>query len=247
MLFRSVLEERQLVARTGWRPADVRATLESLVEAGKLQRLATPAALVASLARLSELRAQTLATVDSFHQKEPLLDGIAKEELRKRVFGAAPEALLEAVLGELVQAGELLAAGDRVKRAGRAITLSAEEEQAKQASERAFAQAGLKVPAVKDVLTQVKVEPKRAQKIITILLREGVLTKVSEELLFHRTALEALSELLRRYKQQKGDRLSVPAFKELTSVSRKYAIPLLEYLDRQRLTRRVGDERVILL
>ncbi len=243
----AVLEERQLVARTGWRPVDVRGTLESLVAAGKLRRLATEASLVASPARLSELRAQTLAAVDSFHQKEPLLDGIAKEELRRRVFGAAPEALLEAVLGELVEAGELSAAGDRVKRAGRAITLSAEEEQAKQVIERAFAQAGLKVPAVKDVLTQVGVEPKRAQKIINLLLREGVLIKVSEELLFHRAALEGLSELLRRYKLQKGERLSVPAFKELTGVSRKYAIPLLEYFDRQRLTRRVGDERIILL
>ncbi|MGH9862868.1 MAG: selenocysteine-specific translation elongation factor [Candidatus Acidiferrales bacterium] len=243
----AVLEERQLVARTGWRPADVRATLESLVAAGKLRRLATQASLVAAPARLSELRAQTLAAVDSFHQKEPLLDGIAKEELRKRVFGAAPEALVEEVLGELVRARELLAAGDRVKRAGRAVTLSAEEERAKQVIERAFAQAGLKVPAVKDVLSQVEVEPKRAQKILAMLLREGVLAKVSEELLFHRAALEALPELLRRYKQQKGERLSVPAFKELTGVSRKYAIPLLEHLDRQRLTRRVGDERVILL
>jgi selenocysteine-specific elongation factor len=52
--------------------------------------------------------------------------------------------------------------------------------------------------------------------------------------------------LLQNYKKSKGPRIGVPVFKELTGITRKYAIPLLEYLDRQRLTRRIGDERVIL-
>jgi len=103
------------------------------------------------------------------------------------------------------------------------------------------------VPSVKEALAPVGVEAKRAQKIVNILVREKILVKVSEDLLFHRAALERLPELLRRYKREKGERLSVPAFKELTGVTRKYAIPLLEYLDRQRLTRRVGDERQILV
>ena len=103
------------------------------------------------------------------------------------------------------------------------------------------------MPAVKDTLAKTAVELRRAQKIVNILVREGVLVKVTEELLFHRAALERLAELLRGYKQKKGERIAVPAFKELTGVTRKYAIPLLEYLDRQRMTRRVGDERQILV
>jgi selenocysteine-specific elongation factor len=91
------------------------------------------------------------------------------------------------------------------------------------------------------------VDAKRAQKIVQILLREGALVKVTEGLLFHRQALNELPPMLRDYKNQKGEELSVPAFKELTGVTRKYAIPLLEYLDRQRATRRAGDQRVILL
>ena len=127
------------------------------------------------------------------------------------------------------------------------VTLSREEEEARKIIEQAFAKAGLTVPAVKDVLAKTAVEAKRAQKIVNILVREGVLVKVTEDLLFHRAALERLAELLRSYKKQKGERIAVPAFKELTGVTRKYAIPLLEYLDRQKLTRRVGDERLILL
>ena len=244
---KGAMDERRLVARTGWRPADLRAAIDALVAAGELRRVATAPLTVANAARLAELRARTLAALDAFHQKEPLLEGIPKEELKGRVFGRAINPLFAAVVGELAEAGELVLAGDTIKRAGRTVTLSREEEDAKQVIEQAFARAGLTVPAVKEVLARVGVEPKRAQKIVHILLREKVLVKVSEDLLFHRAALERLPELLRSYKQKNGERLSVPAFKELTGVTRKYAIPLLEYLDRQRLTRRVGDERQILL
>jgi selenocysteine-specific elongation factor len=99
---------------------------------------------------------------------------------------------------------------------------------------------------VKEVLAQLAVESRRAEKILQILLRDKVLVRVTPELVFHRTALERLPALLATYKKTKGERIGVPAFKELTGSTRKYAIPLLEYLDRQRLTRRAGDERVIL-
>ena len=72
------------------------------------------------------------------------------------------------------------------------------------------------------------------------------LKRVSPELIFHAEALGRLGPLLLGYKKTRGERIGVPAFKELTGITRKYAIPLLEYLDRQRLTRRMGDERVIL-
>jgi selenocysteine-specific elongation factor len=202
--------------------------------------------LVVRTEQFEELAARAAAAVEAFHKQEPLLDGMAKEELRARVFGRAPEEVLQAVLAELARSGSVEVSGERVKRAGREVELSQEEARAKQLIEAAFYEAGLRVPAVTEVLAKSGVEAKRAQKIVLLLLREGVLVKVTEDLLFHRAALEALPELLRGYKCQKGERISVPAFKELTGVTRKYAIPLLEYLDRQRLTRRVGDERAIL-
>ena len=83
------------------------------------------------------------------------------------------------------------------------------------------------------------------RKIVTLLLREKLLIKISEELVFHHSALERLRREMASYKM-KSPKIDVTRFKELTGVSRKYAIPLLEYLDRERVTRRVGDERVIL-
>jgi selenocysteine-specific elongation factor len=102
------------------------------------------------------------------------------------------------------------------------------------------------VPPVKEVLARLAVEARRAEKLLQILLREKILVRVSPELIFHRQAMADLKEKLANHKRAKGERISVPVFKELTGVTRKYAIPLLEYLDRERVTRRAGDERVIL-
>jgi selenocysteine-specific elongation factor len=90
------------------------------------------------------------------------------------------------------------------------------------------------------------VEAKRAEKLLHLLLREKQLMRVSQELIFHQEALAHLKERLLTYKKSNGERISVPGFKDLTGITRKYAIPLLEYLDRERVTRRMGDERVIL-
>jgi len=121
-----------------------------------------------------------------------------------------------------------------------------EEAKAKEQIEAAFAAAGLAVPSAKEVLATLSLEAKRSEKLLQLLLREKALHRVTPELIFHREALAQLRAKLAAYKKAKGERISVPAFKDLTGITRKYAIPLLEYLDRERLTRRQGDERVIL-
>jgi selenocysteine-specific elongation factor len=103
----------------------------------------------------------------------------------------------------------------------------------------------LKVPSLKEVLGGLKVDRVRAQKIVTLLLRDRILIKISEELVFHHSALMDLRQRIAALKNR-TPKIDVGRFKDITGVSRKYAIPLLEYLDRERVTRRVGDERVIL-
>ena len=120
-----------------------------------------------------------------------------------------------------------------------------DETESKQTIEQAFASAGLKVPSLKEVLASLKVDKVRAQKIVTLLLREKTLVKVSDDLVFHHKALTDLRQKIAALKST-SPKIDVGRFKDLTGVSRKYAIPLLEYLDRERVTRRVGDERIIL-
>ena len=120
-----------------------------------------------------------------------------------------------------------------------------DEAESKKKIEDAFASAGLKVPALHEVIAGLKVDKSRAQKIVTLLLRDKILIKISDELVFHRSALEELRRLVMTQKT-KSSKMDVAKFKELTGVSRKYAIPLLEYLDREHVTKRIGDTREIL-
>jgi len=125
------------------------------------------------------------------------------------------------------------------------VVMKDDEAESKKTIEAAFASAGLKVPALSEVIAGLKVDKSRAQKIVTLLMRDRVLVKISDELVFHRGALEELRRQMAAFKV-KSAKIDVAKFKEMTGVSRKYAIPLLEYLDRERVTRRVGDAREIL-
>jgi len=140
---------------------------------------------------------------------------------------------------------KLEVSGELLRLAGHGVVMKDEEAEAKRTIESAFSTAGLKAPYLKDVLAGLPVDKVRAQKIVTLLLRDKVLVKVSDELAFHREALEDLRKLMAEQKK-KTPRIDVGAFKDLIGVTRKYAIPLLEYLDRERVTRRVGDVREIL-
>jgi len=154
--------------------------------------------------------------------------------------------IFRAALEELAAEKKLELAGELVRRTGAVVTLLPEEARSKEQIERAFDKAGLTVPPVKEVLGQLSVDAKRAEKLMQLLLREKSLVRVTAELVFHQRALQEMKARLGEYKRQKGERISVAVFKELTGISRKYAIPLLEYLDRERVTRRAGEERVIL-
>jgi selenocysteine-specific elongation factor len=238
-----------VIARTGWLEKEARETAARLAEASKLRVISQEPFVVAATEIVAACVARLREEVEKFHQANPLVEGIPKEDLRGRAARPAgregPE-VFRAALEELIAAREVVVSGDLVKRAGREIALLPEEARAKVEIERAFERAGLAVPSLKEVLAKLSVEEKRAQKLLKLLLREQVLVKVTEDLVFHRAALGRLREVLADYKRQRGEHLPVAAFKELTGISRKYAIPLLEYLDRERVTRRVGDARVIL-
>jgi selenocysteine-specific elongation factor len=230
----------QAVAETGWRANEVEDIAVELARRGEIVRAGET---LLSREAFLETRAATETSVQTFHRTNPLMEGIGREELRDRLL-LSPEVFTTA-LDALVGEGKLALAGDQIKVAGRSVVMKDEEAEARKMIEIAFAQAGLKVPALKEVLAGLPVEKARAQKIVTLLLRERVLIKLGDDLVFHRNALDDLRRSVTEYKAR-SPRIDVGKFKDLAGVSRKYAIPLLEYLDRERVTRRVGDERVIL-
>jgi selenocysteine-specific elongation factor len=191
----------------------------------------------------SAANVHVLRAVKIFHDANPLVAGMSKEELRDRA-NLGTE-VFHSVLEGLVAEKKLEVAGELVHLPGRGVVMKDEEAESKKIIEQAFASAELKVPSLKEVLAGLKVDKIRAQKIVTLLLRDKVLIKISEELVFHQSALLELRHKVAALKTT-APKIDVARFKDMTGVSRKYAIPLLEYLDRERVTRRVGDERVIL-
>jgi len=235
----------QIMARTGWGDAEIEQIAHRQAAAKRLRVIGDQPFTIASPKLVAGYAANLRIALEKFHQANPLLPGIPKQDLRGRA-GKTRAEIFAAALDDLVKTGVVAVSGDLVQRAGREIALSAEEAQAKKLIEEEFERAGLTVPSFATVLEKLPVESKRAQKILQILLREKVLIKVTDELIFHRTAVAQLREMLVKYRRERGNKLPIPIFKELTGITRKYAIPLLEYLDRERVTRRVGDERVIL-
>jgi selenocysteine-specific elongation factor len=230
----------RLIAETGWTKNVIETHLAQVLKAGAVVRAGN---LFLHLPALEALKLNILRTAGNFHKKNPLVGGISKEELRAQV-GASPE-VFEAVTAMLIRDKQLEVVGDLARLPGHGVVMKDEEAESKEKIERAFASAGLKVPALSEVIAGLKVDKVRAQKIVTLLLRDKLLIKVSDELVFHRIALEDLRRQMAVYKA-KSSKIDVAKFKELTGVTRKYAIPLLEFLDRERVTRRVGDAREIL-
>jgi selenocysteine-specific elongation factor len=230
----------KLIAETGWTRKVIETQLATTVSSGAVVRwndqfLHFPA--------LEDLKSQLRTAVEAFHKQNPLAAGVGKEELRALLNATA--GVFALALAKLQQEKKLEVEGDWVRLPGRGVVMKDEEAESKKRIEEAFAAAGLKVPALQEVLAGLKIDIARAQKIVTLLMRDKVLIKISDDLVFHRTTLEELRRQVAAYKK-KSPKIDVAKFKELIGVTRKYAIPLLEYLDRERITKRVGDEREIL-
>ena len=134
---------------------------------------------------------------------------------------------------------------DRVRLKGSGVRLSAgDEARALDRIEQAFRGTGLQVPSVEEVIRTVSLPREQGRRLVALLTRRKKLVKVNETLFFHTDSIEEVKRKLREYKKQQ-DRIDVPTFKKLAGVTRKYAIPLLEHLDRERVTRRAGEYRVI--
>jgi len=232
-----------LTARAGIDPARVPAFVDALV-AGKHAARAGDVLVAAAIdARLEGAIAVTLA---EHHQRQPLSEGVPREELREQLFTRGSAAVFDAVLERLAAAGTIVAR-DRVALATHRLELTPDEERARAAIERLYLEGGLTPPDAAGIAAAAGVAPAVADRMLKLLQRQKVLVRV-DTLLFHEAALKRLKAAVSALKTSAGSaaRIDVATFKERFGVTRKFAIPLLEHLDRERVTRRVGETRVVL-
>ena len=239
------LDESEVLSQTAVEKHTARDLVKTLVTQSRLRLVSEEPYQVISPAIFAQLMDRIVKCLDTFHHQNPLLAGIPKEQLYSSgVKGCRPQAF-RAALNELAAKQRIVVENDLVRLAGSTVVLGQAETAAKAHIEQAFLEAGWKVPSVDEVLATLSVPRDQAQKLVALLVKEVRLIKISENLIFHSTSIERLRRLLSEYKKQ-DNRIDVGKFKDLTEISRKYAIPLLEFLDRERVTRRVGDSRLIL-
>ena len=191
---------------------------------------------------LRQLSSRLLSALQAHHETQPLSEGMSRQEIRERIFGRAAPAVFEHVVGALVADGRVVGT-DRLAVASHRVSLSPDDARAGEVIEQLFRDAGLAPPDEAAVVAAAKVPGPVVDRIAKFLVRQKRLVKI-DTLLFHADALARLKADVREMRGQAG--VDVPSFKERYGITRKYAIPLLEYLDRERVTRRVGNSRIVL-
>jgi selenocysteine-specific elongation factor len=228
-----------LISRAGLAPSSAEASIGRLVRAGSIVRVAD---LLVSPLVLRGLGERLLTALKTHHQAQPLSEGLPREEARERLFGRSSLHVFDHVLATLAAERQIVVR-DRLALAGHRVALSGEDSRTRDEIERILRDAGLAPPDAATLQTLVNAPAPIVDRIAALLVRQKTLVKL-DALLFHADALAQLKADVRGLKA--NARVDVPAFKERYGLTRKYAIPLLEYLDRERITRRVGDARVVL-
>ena len=235
------LSRSALIGRAGLPPEQVDIIARDLQNRG----ITTPVGIrLVSSAFLKERSEALIAMVKAHHAAQPLSAGVPREEAREKLFSRGAPEVFDHVVSALEQAGKLIAR-ETLSLAGHQLSLSADEQKARDTLDALFREARLAPPDAKSIATGAKLDPSVADRIVKLLVRERVLVRI-DELLFHADALDTLKSDLKARKAKGETRLDVAWFKDRYGTTRKFAIPLLEYLDRERVTRRVGDARVLL-
>ena len=240
--------KEDLKARTGWEDSRLVQPLTEAIERGMIVECS---GLLLNPERYASLKAAALDEVEEHHRREPLSRGLARETLRERHFAHVPAEVFRAVLSDLESAGSLVSEKELVRTSAHVLELSGPDAALRDRIDSIYEVAGLEPPSLDEALQAAGVSPPQkahARKLLQLLLDRGSLVRVQGDLYFHSRPLTNLTTTLKQFavEHPSDPSLDVATFKELAGVSRKYAIPLLEFLDRERITRRVGDRRQIL-
>jgi selenocysteine-specific elongation factor len=230
-----------LVSRAGVAPQEVDVRAAALTATNRVDRIGE---VLVSRRVVDELKAAIGAMLTAHHRAQPLSEGVPREEARERLFRRGHPAVFERVVDDLVQSGTV-AGRDRLSLARHHVALSPAEEQAREAIEAALRRGGLTPTDIAAIVSQHRLVATVAERVVHVLVKQKRLVRL-DTLVFHDEALQSLKSQIRALKVAGTATIDVAMFKERFGVTRKFAIPLLEYLDRERVTRRAGESRLIL-
>ncbi|WP_242342177.1 selenocysteine-specific translation elongation factor [Anaeromyxobacter terrae] len=191
-----------------------------------------------------ELARRLVAAVEAFHAGRPLAAGVGREELRGSLPPITDPRLFQRLLAQLAEKGELVVEGDHVRRKGHAAASGAGAGALKEKVAQALARGGLTPAWLAELPLLVGGAPEDVQAVLKLLLAEGRVVRASAELWFDAVAVGALRERLVAFLRERRE-ITTQEFKDLVGATRKHVIPLAEYFDREKVTLRVGEKRVL--
>ncbi|HRU87594.1 MAG TPA: selenocysteine-specific translation elongation factor [Syntrophales bacterium] len=234
----------RLVMRTGLPEGRLRKIVEAMLSARQAVLLDSETLQLVDGAVYASLQEQLRLELLAYHGKNPLREGMQKEELRMTVGAFIPGKLFNKALKDLERQGRAVLERETVRLAEHRVRLEEDLETLKEQILAAYLSAGLAPPTVKELYGLFPDRGKQVDSVRNILLREGKLVKVNEDLLYHREVLDGFQEQYREMLLRDG-RVTPVTFKELTNLSRKFIIPLMEYFDAVKMTVRSGDHRIL--
>ncbi len=190
------------------------------------------------------LQENILSETRAYHEKYPLREGIIKEELRNTMGSFISSKLFNMAIRELEKTGQMVVDREVVRLPGHSVNLKGKLEDIRTEIAALYMTSGLTPPTVREILTRFTDQGREVENVLGIMLKEGVLVRINEELYFHKDSLQKLRENYKNLLVREGK--ATPAtFKELTGLTRKFIIPLMEYFDLAKLTVRAGDHRIL--
>lgn len=194
---------------------------------------------------IERLNQAVLTLLEQYHKENPLKSGLAREEIRSRLRPPVDQKLFQYLMTSLAKNALIVQEGAEVRLRSHEVTLQVDEQEMQEKIGKLYQEAGLRPPNLKDVLaTFAEFPEKQIRQVIDLLLQNGTLIKINEALFFYAEELHRLAESVQDYLDKEGE-IDAPAFKDLTGLTRKFSIPLLEYFDKIKLTIRVGDKRIL--
>lgn len=236
--------QQQLMERTGFSAKKVEGALSSLLSSGDLIQVVREPRTFITRTAFEQLKAHLSAELTSYCSRNRLKEGISKEELKTRVPQRSDQRFFPVCLTALEKEGKVLVDRELVKPAERTGVLSAGESDIRQQIVQSLESAGIEPPAPKELTLLLGIPEKSLLDHLNLLARAGLVVKVKGDLFYHPVALELLREKLVAFLSERKE-ITPAEFRDLTGLSRKFMIPVLEYFDARKLTIRVGDKRII--
>lgn len=192
---------------------------------------------------LLKLKNTLIKELESFHKKFPLRPGISKEELRNKM-SLINDKTYSFLINIFISQNLIVLEKDKIRLSSFNRRLEKDQEELKKKIEKEYLSSGFKPPNPQDLFNKFSIDDKRFLELASLLLEEGQLIKIKEKIFFHKENLSGAEDLLKDF-LKKNREITAARFRDLLGISRKHAIPLLEYFDTKKLTLRIGDKRVL--